>query len=272
MGHYHSHPADTEACRAHPVPSRQKNTRAEDLVGFLDQFERSLERAVGSAFAKTFRTGVHPVEIVAALKHEMDSRAQVVSRERILVPYDYRMVVSPADEQRLAPLGEGLVHEIIQALDLHRAQQGYSATHPLQMSWEVDASMTEGIVEARAVDHRESVVWVPMISVGGQRYLLTQRHTLLGRGSDVDIAVDGKGISRHHSEIVWDGKRAEVIDLGSTNGTLLDGESITRAALPDRCTLTLGNTRIVCEVVAQESRQYEMLRQSTPGAPVEGSQ
>ncbi len=240
-------------------------------MGFLDQFERSLERAVGSAFAKTFRTGVHPVDIVAAVKREMDSRAQVVSRERILVPYDYLMVVSPGDYSRLAPLGDQLVSEIIQALDQHRTQQGYSATQPLRLAWEIDSTMTDGMVEARTIDHREGVVWVPMMSVGGRRYLLTQRHTLLGRGSDVDIAVDGRGISRHHCEIVWDGRRAEVVDLGSTNGTLLDGVPISRAALPDRCTLTLGNTRIVCEVVAQESDRYEMLRQATPGAPVEGS-
>jgi hypothetical protein len=44
-------------------------------VGFLDSFERSVERLVGGAFAKAFSAGVHPVEIVAALKREMDSRA-----------------------------------------------------------------------------------------------------------------------------------------------------------------------------------------------------
>ena len=44
-------------------------------MGFLDSFERSVERAVGGAFAKTFRSGVHPLEMVAAIKREMDSHA-----------------------------------------------------------------------------------------------------------------------------------------------------------------------------------------------------
>ncbi len=47
-------------------------------MGFLDSFERSVERAVGGAFAKTFRSGVHPLEMVAAVKREMDSRAVIV--------------------------------------------------------------------------------------------------------------------------------------------------------------------------------------------------
>ena len=55
-------------------------------MGLLDRFERGLERVVNGAFAKTFRSGVEPVEIAAALRRELDTNARVVSRERILVP------------------------------------------------------------------------------------------------------------------------------------------------------------------------------------------
>ena len=55
-------------------------------VGLLDNFEKGLERAVNGAFAKTFRSGLQPVEITAALKREIDTKAAVVSRDRVLVP------------------------------------------------------------------------------------------------------------------------------------------------------------------------------------------
>ena len=234
-------------------------------VGFLDHFERSVERAVGSAFAKTFKSGVHPVEIVAAAKHEMDSAAQVVSRERILVPSEYFLVVSVADENRLSILGDELLQEIETALRAHMDEQGYFAPGPLRVTWEVSDRVVEGVVEARAIRPTDGIVWIPVVTVANARYPLTKRQTLLGRGTDVDIPVPGGGISRHHCEIVWDGKRAEIADLGSTNGTLLDGQRVTRAALPDRCTITLGKTRIVCEVVAQQSSRYQMLLHSQAG-------
>lgn len=234
-------------------------------MGFLDQFERSVERAVGGAFAKTFKSGVHPIDIVSAVKREMDSHAHVVSRDRILVPSDYFVVVSPGDEKRLSVLGDDLLREIEYALREHMASQGYSSPGPMRVTWEVANRLVEGVVEAQAIRQSDGIVWIPMLSLSQQRYPLTQRRTLLGRGTDVDIPVAGPGISRHHCEILWDGKRAEVADLGSTNGTLLDGEPISRAALPDRCTITLGNTRIVCEVVAQQSSRYEMLTQAQQG-------
>src|SRR5690606_29169923 len=65
----------------HPTPR--------STVGLLDSFERGLERAVNGAFAKTFRSGIQPVEIASALRREMDTRAAVVSRERILAPNSY---------------------------------------------------------------------------------------------------------------------------------------------------------------------------------------
>lgn len=55
-------------------------------MGLLDSFEKGLERAVNSAFAKTFRSGVQPVEIASALRREADTNAAVVSRDRIITP------------------------------------------------------------------------------------------------------------------------------------------------------------------------------------------
>jgi pSer/pThr/pTyr-binding forkhead associated (FHA) protein len=67
---------------------------------------------------------------------------------------------------------------------------------------------------------------------------------VLGRSGDVDIPLDDAGVSRRHAEIhVVDG-RVRVVDLGSTNGTFVDGERVTTAELRDGSTITVGRSRL----------------------------
>ena len=239
-------------------------------MGFLDNFERSLERAVGGAFAKTFRSGIHPLEIVAAIKREMDARATVVSRERILVPSHYVVSLSAADHERLNELGMALLDEIVGEVAKHRAQQGYQSSESLRVALQVDPALSEGMVQASAILPKDGVVWIPVLEFEGTKYPLVQRRTVVGRGSDVDVVITGRGLSRRHFQIVWDGKRAEIEDLGSTNGTSLDGAPVTRAALPDRCTITAGEARIVMGVIPQQQVHYQALVDS--GKPAQSKE
>ena len=95
--------------------------------------------------------------------------------------------------------------------------------------------------------------WQPTLELDGQRHAIGAR-TVIGRGTEADITVDDSGISRRHLEVVWDGRRAEARDLGSTNGSTLNGARLTHAALPNDSVLQIGRTRIVFRVVprAQE--------------------
>ena len=84
----------------------------------------------------------------------------------------------------------------------------------------------------------------PRLEVGGQAYPLVRAITLLGRGTDADIRVEDPGVSRKHCEIVV-GTPAIVRDLGSTNGTLLNGEKIAEAPLEDGAVVKIGGTSLV---------------------------
>lgn len=228
-------------------------------MGFLDSFERSVERAVGGAFAKTFRSGVHPLEMVAAIKREMDSHAVIVSRTRILVPQHYTVSLSHADYERMSELGDALVREISDDVARHLDAQGYHATGTVTISLAADPSLSEGMVGVAASVTKDGIVWILVLDYEGRRYPIVRRHTLIGRGSEADISIRARGVSRRHCEIVWDGTRAEIVDLGSTNGTSLDGVAISRAALPDQCHLDIGQARIVVQVVPQTSEGYHQL-------------
>ncbi|HEY8589007.1 MAG TPA: FHA domain-containing protein, partial [Naasia sp.] len=93
------------------------------------------------------------------------------------------------------------------------------------------------------------VSWQAVVDVDGTRYPLKRGKVVIGRGSDADITIADSGTSRRHVEIVWDGSRAQVTDLGSTNGTTLNGSRITQAPLPPDSVVQIGRTRIVFRIV-----------------------
>lgn len=219
-------------------------------MGILDSFERGLERAVNGAFARTFRSGIAPVEITAALRKELDTHASPVARDRVLVPNHFVVRMSPEDHTAMTALGDGLIDELGELLTAYAAQQRYQMVSPPVIVLEPDASITVGLLDVRSSSERVEVSWAPVLELDGNRHPLGGR-TVIGRGSEADITVDDTGISRKHLEIVWDGRRAEARDLGSTNGSTLNGARLTRAVLPNESVLQIGRTRMVFRVVAK---------------------
>ncbi|MDR7184204.1 hypothetical protein J2X85_001227 [Microbacterium trichothecenolyticum] len=223
-------------------------------MGLLDSFEKGLERAVNSAFAKTFRSGIQPVEIASALRSELDKKAAVVSRDRILAPNTFTVRLSPADDDRISALGDALLHELDTLVHAHAKAQGYSFAGPVTIAIRRDEELSTGTLRVESSTAQGGrVSWRGVVDVEGRRIPLTKSRTVIGRGSDADITVADSGTSRKHVEILWDGERAMVRDLGSTNGTMLDGRKVTEAALPPDATVRIGRTDIVFRVVAQAS-------------------
>jgi hypothetical protein len=222
-------------------------------LGLLDNFERGLERAVNGAFAKTFKSGLQPVEITSALRRELDTKAAVVARDRILVPNKFTVRLSHPDYERMAALGPTLTDELTQLVQSHAAAQHYSFSGGISIALQDDSSLSQGMIEINSVNVKGTVAWTPVLDVAGKRYPITHSRTVIGRGSDADITVDDTGISRKHVEILWDGSRAQVNDLGSTNGSMLDGRPVHKAPLAPDSVIDIGRTRIVFRVLAQSA-------------------
>lgn len=220
-------------------------------MGLLDNFERGLERAVNGAFAKTFKSGLQPIEISSALRRELDTRAALVARDRILVPNQFTVRLSPGDYERMTNLGPALIDEFTQLVQRHATAQHYSFAGGISISLAEDPSLSQGIVEIDSANLKGEVSWNPVLDIGGTRHPITRSRTVIGRGTDADVTVDDSSISRKHVEVLWDGKRAEVKDLGSTNGSKLNGERVTRAPLAPDSVIDIGRTRIVFRVLAQ---------------------
>ncbi len=230
-------------------------------MGLLDNFEKGLERAVNGAFAKTFKSGLQPVEITSALRRELDTKAAVVSRDRILVPNKFSVRLGSVDYERMTALGPTLLDELVDLVQRHAAAQGYSFAGGISIALQEEPSLSQGMIEIASVNVKGTVAWTPVLDIGGTRHPILHSRTVIGRGSDADITVDDTGISRKHVEILWDGTRAEVRDLGSTNGSLLDGRPVTSAPLPPDSVIDIGRTRIVFRVLAQSADEPTTHRQ-----------
>ncbi|MBS1908057.1 MAG: FHA domain-containing protein [Actinobacteria bacterium] len=206
---------------------------------------------MNSAFAKTFRSGIQPVEIASALRREMDTKAAVVSRDRIIVPSTFLVHLSGDDATAMHGLGSALLDELNVLVADHARAQGYSFAGPVNIALEADEKLATGTVrvESSATSGGGRVTWQAVISTGGARHVLAKSRTIIGRGSDADITINDSGSSRKHAEVLWDGDHAMLRDLGSTNGTKLNGQRVREAQLSSGMVITIGRTDLTFQVV-----------------------
>jgi Protein of unknown function (DUF3662)/Inner membrane component of T3SS, cytoplasmic domain len=220
-------------------------------LGFLENFEKGLERVVTGAFSKTFKSELQPVEIAAAIKNEMDSKSSILSRDRILAPNAYRVRLSSPDFSRMRTLGQPLIDELVDLATRHANKQKYQFGAGLIVTLAEDSSLPIGQIAVASQTQNAEVQWIPVLDVAGQRILLTKSRTVVGRDPAADIYMDDKGMSRAHFEVVWDGKNAGVRDLNSTNGTKLDGRPVKESGMKPESVITAGHNDFVFRVIAK---------------------
>jgi hypothetical protein len=235
----------------------------------LQRFENRLEQMVSGAFAKAFRSAVQPVEVAAALQREVDNSAQILSRNRRLVPNQFHVELSPQDHERLAPYSSTLVQELTDMLRDHADEQSYLFTGPISITFDERSDLSTGRFRVRSAAlakvtpasegsitdtavRRANVI----LEVNGMRHPLDPPGIVVGRGTDADLRINDPGVSRRHAEIRVHandrtGTQVSVVDLGSTNGMLVNGSKAQQATLDDGATIKIGNTTMTVRFLAQ---------------------
>lgn len=232
------------------------------MAGVLQRFEQRLEGAVTGAFARAFRSAVQPVEIAAALQREVDNSAHILSRERMLVPNDFTVELSPPDFDRLAPFSGTLAEELSTLVKEHVAEQRYTMAGHLEIQFKKIGDLSTGrfrvrsrtnasvtpVVGQRMTDTAVRASGV-VIEVNGMKHPLSAPGVVIGRGNEADLKIDDPGISRRHAQITVHQSGAEttvtVVDLESTNGVILNGHKVSTGVVADGSEIRLGNTVIV---------------------------
>jgi hypothetical protein len=245
-------------------------------VGVLQRFERRLEGMVEGAFARAFKSELQPVEVASAVQREMDDRAAIVAQGRTLVPNDFVVELADSDFERLEVYADNLGIELSTLAREHAREQGYSFVGPVRTRFEGVRDLTvgtfrirSGVIRGTTLEAGEirqpasdlpsprqpSLTGHPRLLVSGpepgpdgsrqRTYDLTTPVTLLGRGTDCDLRLVDPGVSRHHAELRIEDGEVVLVDLGSTNGTFVNGQPVRRVLLTDGTRVTLGRTTLV---------------------------
>ncbi|GAA3738903.1 FhaA domain-containing protein [Salinactinospora qingdaonensis] len=246
-------------------------------MGVLQRFERRLEGMIEGTFARAFKSELQPVEVASAVQREMDERAAIVAQGRTLVPNDFVVEVAGTDRERLEVYSDSLGQELSKLAREYATEQGYSFVGPVRVRFDTaddlqtgrfrirsgvirGSTVESGEIRQPVSDHpggRQASPGNPrlLLSAGGsaydgspesqgmqQSFELNTQVTLLGRGTDCDLRLVDNGVSRHHAEIRVADDEAVLVDLGSTNGTFVNGQQVKRARLVDGTRISLGRT------------------------------
>lgn len=220
-------------------------------MSFIENFEKGLERLINGAFSKTFKSELQLVEISAAIKNEMDSKSSILSRDRILAPNSFTVRLSSPDYNRVRALGQTAVDELIEQATKHAKKQNFQFGAGLVIKFAEDPTLPIGRVTVSSISANLKVEWQPALEIAGKRYVLSKPRTTIGRDATADIQIGDAGLSRKHFELVWDGNRAGVRDLQSTNGTKVDGRSITEIGITADQVITAGQSTFIFRVIAK---------------------
>jgi hypothetical protein len=209
----------------------------------LRSFEDRLERLVEGMFARAFRSGLQPVEIGRRLIKEMDTSRTIDVRGQALAPNRFVIRVSVEDHARFGQVQQSLTNELTAIVRDHAKADGLGFLGRVSVELQADANLKVGLFRVHpSYDERipmtEPTAWLE--GPDGAHHLLTGDLSTIGRLSDSDIVINDQNVSRRHAELHAVGDDYELIDLGSTNGSKVNGQRIQRCALADGDQVTFG--------------------------------
>lgn len=235
-------------------------------MSVLSDFEDRLAGAVEGLFAGAFRSPVQPAEIAKALGRAMDDR-KAVGVGRVYVPHAYTVALSHDDTEDLGDFRETLAGELATFLVGHAAEREYALAGRPSITFVVHDDLRLGRfrVAARSAPPddledggdrpprasraarppiSERIATVTVSGVGHDVALAGERVTV-GRLESCGIRLSDVNVSREHAAFVREGAGWAIEDLGSTNGTHLNGARVMAERLRDGDVISIGASELV---------------------------
>jgi hypothetical protein len=246
-------------------------------MGMFSGLEGSLEKYIEGFFKESFSGRVQPVEIAKKLAREMRDRKRV-SISNIYVPNEYTVFLNHSDWESISAFSGTLSRELQDYVSHKAAEKKYSLAGRPLVKFVTDDSISAGsisvdswfseappeeekyTVESEPLEHTQRFTPVkdsapvdspPLVyaklsvNTGHQRgkiFNLNKNSMVIGRREDCDIILSDDSISRSHARLELHRGVYTIHDLGSTNGTSVNGERITSRALKPGDVVTLGTT------------------------------
>jgi hypothetical protein len=229
-------------------------------MSVLRSLEEKIAGLVEGTFSRAFRSEVRPVEIARKLAREMEEHKSF-SLSRTYVPNEYRVFLSPRDRERFAGYETALSDELAGYLLEHARRERLTLISRPVIEFETDERLglgefgiQTGVVnpqeegdadapaeemsgrtmiystagrlaeplEERARARAESA----LLLLDGKRLVVGPAGVTLGRSRQADVVLNDPNVSRRHAEVRPRGGSWVLTDLGSTNGSRINGRSV----------------------------------------------
>ena len=193
----------------------------------MQGLERRLERMVEGVFRRS-RNSIRPIELGRRLIREMDDNRSVDVKGQRIVPNDFTVLLSADDHTGFADIEDALRTELVEACREYAREEGYHFMGSVSVELRVDNSLKPGRfgiasqLKQPEAGKRPGTIVMP----SGDRIELREGKNLIGRLADCAVIISDGNTSRHHSQIHRSGSGFIITDLGSTNGTFVNGERL----------------------------------------------
>ncbi|NWG21974.1 MAG: DUF3662 domain-containing protein [Chloroflexi bacterium] len=232
----------------------------------LSRFESFMENIVEGSVARLFRSPVQPAEIAKRLERAMEA-SQTVSVRRILVPNYYRAYLNPQDLEAFKPIRAEVEREMATYLAELAQERGFSMVEHPRVELVADAGVPRRTIQVLAENQAAPagndpasdtqviparIVAAPaararlLLATANGAHVIPLDSTLLtiGRGLNNDIVLEDARVSRNHAQLRYRSRRFWLTDMGSTNGTFVNGEPVAERALRDGDVVSLGGLEL----------------------------
>ena len=240
----------------------------------MSAVERFLERLLERPSARLFGTRIQPVQIRRRIERVME-QAKVSGPGGVRVPDRFTVRIRPRDLAALDNTDDLAVDLASHALEWAR-RKGFGLDARPRVALVADAQLRAGDVDVearfsgpgghtdmdadrnagtrvfRAPFVRSHQATLEVLEPGGRRrtFVTASGPMTIGRGTDNGMALADDGVSRHHARLQARGGMLILTDLGSTNGTRVNGHHVDEVAIGQGDLIEVGKS--VITVVAIE--------------------
>ena len=235
----------------------------------MSRVERFIERLVERPSARLFRTRLQPIQVLRRIERAMEGE-RGAEGQRDLVPDLFRVRLHPQDLAALAA-PEEMAGELASGSLTFARSHRYALRGRPRVTLQPDPTLRLGEVEVDAtvspqsapddeliesgtrvfeipvVDAPEASIEVREPGKSARRVSVTGAPMRIGRAPECELVLKDNRVSRRHARLQARGGLLVLTDLGSTNGTRVNGHRVTEVVLGVGDRIQVGETTIVVE-------------------------
>lgn len=248
----------------------------------LDRIEQSIEQLLEGSVGRVFRNPLQPAEIGRKLERAMTANL-VASVGGSIAPNDFNVTMHPDDLARIAGYSTALSRQFETWLSETATQRGYSVLDRIRVQLHDDDSVRRREIRVSATiadrqalgrdqqhgvertevyrftaNHSEA----PALRLhvldgegGTKDVVLNEPVSTIGRAMDNTVVLNSHDVSRYHARVELANGQARIVDLGSTNGTSVNGAKIRSQLIHSGDEIAFGSLRVLV-VPSGPARQH----------------